>query len=156
MKPRLQTIPGVGRAEILGERRYAMRVWLSANELAARGPHGAGREAAIRTRNVEVPAGRIESDRREFTVRSLGELKTPEEFEDLVVSNRWRPDVRLRDLGRVELGPENERSAIRFNGIPPSAWASCASPRPTSWIVADAIRAAVPAIQAAAAAGGGA
>src|SRR5919199_931832 len=65
-------------------------------------------QQAIRTRNVEVPAGRIESDRREFTVRSLGELKTPEEFSSLVVSNAGGVLVKLKDLGRVELGPEDD------------------------------------------------
>src|SRR6185436_1300355 len=71
VKKRLQTIPGVARAE----RRYSMRVWLSANELASRGLTVQDAMEAIRSRNVEVPAGRIESSRREFTVRSLGELK---------------------------------------------------------------------------------
>ena len=93
VKSRLQTLPGVGQARIFGERRFSMRVWLSAAELAARGLTVQDVQQAIRTRNVEVPAGRIESDRREFTVRSLGELKTPAEFSELVVSNdsggRW-------------------------------------------------------------------
>jgi len=70
VKDRLQSIPGVGRAQIFGERRYSMRVWLDSAELASRGLTVQDVEAAIRARNVEVPAGRIESDRREFTVRS--------------------------------------------------------------------------------------
>ncbi|MGH7671270.1 MAG: efflux RND transporter permease subunit, partial [Gemmatimonadales bacterium] len=76
VKARLQSLPGVGQARIFGERRYSMRVWLSANELSARGLTVQDVEQAIRSSNVEVPAGRIESQRREFTVRSLGELKT--------------------------------------------------------------------------------
>ena len=87
VKSRLQTLPGVGQARIFGERRFSMRVWLSAAELSARGLTVQDVQQAIRSRNVEVPAGRIESERREFTVRSLGELKTPQEFSDLVVSN---------------------------------------------------------------------
>jgi multidrug efflux pump len=74
VKTRLQSLPGVGRAQVYGERRYSMRVWLSAAELSARGLTVQDVETAIRTRNVEVPAGRIESERREFSVRSLGEL----------------------------------------------------------------------------------
>ena len=116
MKSRLQTLPGVGQARIFGERRFSMRVWLSASELAARGLTVQDVQQAIRSRNVEVPAGRIESERREFTVRSLGELKTPEEFGDLVVSNEGGVLVKLKDLGRVELGPEDERSTLRFKG----------------------------------------
>ena len=85
VKNRLQSAPGVGNIIIGGERRYSMRVWLSAPQLAARGLTVQDVEEAIRSRNVEIPAGRIESNRREFTVRSLGELKTPEEFSELVV-----------------------------------------------------------------------
>jgi multidrug efflux pump len=74
IKPRMQTIPGVSGAPIFGERRFAMRVWLSPSELAARGLTAQDVESAIRTRSVEIPAGRIESDRREFSVRYLGEM----------------------------------------------------------------------------------
>jgi multidrug efflux pump len=116
VKSRLQTLPGVGQARIFGERRFSMRVWLSASELSARGLTVQDVQQAIRSRNVEVPAGRIESDRREFTVRSLGELKTPDEFAELVVSNTNGVLVKLKDLGRVELGAEDERSALRFKG----------------------------------------
>src|SRR5262249_5554076 len=118
VKSRLQTLPGVGQARIFGERRFSMRVWLSAAELSARGVTGQEVEEAIRSRNVEIPAGRIESERREFTVRSLGELKTPEEFSNLVVSNNGGVLVKLKDLARVELGAEDERSALRFNSTP--------------------------------------
>ena len=68
VKTRLQSVPGVGRIFIGGERRYSMRVWLNASELAARSLTVQDVEEAIRSRNVEIPAGRIESDRREFTV----------------------------------------------------------------------------------------
>ncbi len=101
VKSRLQTLPGVGQARIFGERRFSMRVWLSASELSARGLTVQDVQQAIRSRNVEVPAGRIESERREFTVRSLGELKTPEEFGNLVVSNTGGNLVKLKELGRV-------------------------------------------------------
>ncbi len=116
VKTQLQSLPGVGRIQIFGERRYSMRVWLRSSELAARGITVQDVENAIRTRNVEVPAGRIESARREFTVRSLGELKTADEFADMVVSARGGQVVRLRDVARVELGSENLRSSLRYNG----------------------------------------
>ena len=77
VKSRLQTLPGVGQARIFGERRFSMRVWLSASELAARGLTVQDVQQAIRSRNVEVPAGRIESERREFTVRSPGRAQDP-------------------------------------------------------------------------------
>jgi multidrug efflux pump len=148
VKSRLQTLPGVGQARIFGERRFSMRVWLSASELAARGLTVQDVEAAIRSRNVEVPAGRIESARREFTVRSLGELKTPEEFGDLVVSNEGSVLIKLKDLGQVELAPEDERSTLRFKGTPAVAIGIIRQSKANILAVADAIHEELPRIQA--------
>jgi multidrug efflux pump len=147
VKSRLQTLPGVGQARIFGERRFSMRVWLDPSELAARGLTVQDVQAAIRSRNVEVPAGRIESDRREFTVRSLGELKTPQEFGELVVNNTGGVLVKLKDLGRVELGPEDERSALRYNGTSAVAVGVVRQSKSNIIQVADAIRAELPRIQ---------
>ena len=148
VKTRLQTLPGVGQALIFGERRYSMRVWLSASALSSRGLTVADVENAIRTRNVEIPSGRIESSQREFTVRSLGELKTPEEFADLVVDNRSGQMVRLRDLGTVELGASDERSALRYDGTPAVAIGVVRQSKANLINVADAIYQALPQIQA--------
>jgi multidrug efflux pump len=148
VKTRLQSLPGVGRAQVYGERRYSMRVWLSAAELSARGLTVQDVETAIRTRNVEVPAGRIESERREFSVRSLGELKTPEEFGALTVSSRGGQLVKLADLGRVELGPESDRSALRYNGERALGIGVVRQSKANLVDVADAIRAELPAIRA--------
>ncbi len=116
IKPRLQTIPGVSGAPIFGERRFSMRVWLSPRELSARRLTAQDIESAIRTRSVEIPAGRIESERREFAVRYLGEMKTAEEFGDLTVQSSENQQVKLRDVARVEVGPEDERSVTRYSG----------------------------------------
>ncbi|MFN2399554.1 MAG: efflux RND transporter permease subunit [Gemmatimonadaceae bacterium] len=148
VKTRLQSLPGVGRAQIFGERRFSMRVWLSASELAARGLTVQDVESAIRSRNIEVPAGRIESDRREFTVRSLGELKNPEEFGELTVSSRDGQLVKLRDLGSVELGAEDDRSVLRYKGTPAVAIGVIRQSKSNLVQVADAIRGELPAIQA--------
>jgi multidrug efflux pump len=147
VKSRLQTLPGVGQARIFGERRFSMRVWLSAAELSARGLTVQDVQQAIRSRNVEVPAGRIESERREFTVRSLGELKTPEQFADLVVSSTGGVLVKLRDLGRVELGAEDDRSLLRFNGTSAVAIGVVRQSKANIIQVADAIRNELPKIQ---------
>jgi multidrug efflux pump len=147
VKSRLQTLPGVGQARIFGERRFSMRVWLSASELSARGLTVQDVQQAIRSRNVEVPAGRIESDRREFTVRSLGELKTPDEFSELVVSNTNGVLVKLRDLARVELGAEDERSELRFKGTSSVAIGVVRQSKSNIIQVADAIRHELPRIQ---------
>src|SRR5437867_3152933 len=109
VKSRLQSLPGVGQARIFGERRFSMRVWLSPSERSARGLTVQDVQQAIRTRHVGVRAGRIELERREFTVRSLGELKTPEEFGNLVVSNTTGSLLKLKDLCRAGLVAGDER-----------------------------------------------
>jgi multidrug efflux pump len=147
VKPRLQTINGVSGAPIYGERRFSMRVWLSPSELAARGLTFQDVENAIRTRSVEVPAGRIESSRREFSVRYLGEMRTPEEFADLTVSNDSTHLVKLGDVARVEPGPENDRSVTRYSRQPSIFIGVVRQSKGNVLDVAKAVHDALPAIQ---------
>ncbi|MBK8003732.1 MAG: efflux RND transporter permease subunit [Gemmatimonadetes bacterium] len=147
VKKRLQSLPGVGSAFIAGERRYAMRLWLSSQALTAHGLTVQDVEAAVASRNVEVPAGRIESAKREFSVRSLGELKTPEEFGELTVSSASGSLVKLKDLGRVELGAEDERSSIRFDGRNALGVGIVRQSKANLLNVADAVTAELPALQ---------
>jgi multidrug efflux pump len=147
VKSRLQSLSGVGSAQIFGERRFSMRVWLSATELAAHGVTVQDVERAIQSRSVEVPAGRIESERREFSVRSLGELKTPEEFNNLTVTNTNSQSIRLADLGGVVVGAQDERSALRYNGSPAVAIGVVRQSKANLIQVAEEIKAALPAIQ---------
>ncbi len=148
VKTPLQTVPGVGRIDIRGERRYAMRIWLKASELAARGLSTADVMAAIQSRNVEIPAGRIESQQREFSVRSMGELKTPLEFSNLVVANMNGQLVKLGDVARIELGPEDDRSRFRFNGQPAVGVAIVRQSKSNLVELSDGVRAMVPEIEA--------
>ncbi len=148
LKPQLQTIPGVARAEIRGERRYAMRIWPSASSLAAHGLTVQDLTSSIQARNIEIPAGRIESERREFSVRSLGQLRTPQEFADIVVSSQGGQLVKLGDVARVEIGPEDDRSIFRFNGRPAVGLSLVRQSKANLVEVADAVRAAMPDLQA--------
>src|SRR5688572_3686806 len=147
VKARLQSLPGVGSAQVFGERRYAMRVWPQTQALSARGLTVQDIEGAIVSRNVEIPAGRIESTRREFSVRSLGELKTPQEFGELVVSSQGTQLIKLKDVARVELGPEDDRSIFRWNGTPSVAIGVVRQSKANLLDVARNIREALPAIQ---------
>ncbi len=144
VKTPLQTVAGIGRVDIRGERRYAMRIWLKAPEMASRGLTTSEVISAIRSRNVEIPAGRIESNQREFTVRSLGELKTPEEFASLAVANLDGQVVRLGDVARVELGPEDDRSRFRFNRQQAIGVSLTRQSKANLVEVADAVHALVP------------
>ncbi|MGH7468200.1 MAG: efflux RND transporter permease subunit [Longimicrobiales bacterium] len=153
VKPRLQTIAGVSGAPIFGERRFAMRVWLSPRELAARGMTAQDVENAIRTRSVEIPAGRIESQRREFSVRYLGEMKTPGEFAELTVPSRGGPLVKLGDVARVEPGPEDERSVVRYSATDAVFIGVLRQSKSNVIEVAEAVHNELPAVQAALPAG---
>src|SRR5216117_2961460 len=147
VKARLQSLPGVGSAAIFGERRYSMRVWVEPRALSARGLTVQDVENAIVSRSVEIPAGRIESTRREFSVRSLGELKTPQEFGEMVVASQGSQLIKLKDVARVELGPEDDRSIFRYNGSPAVAIGVVRQSKANLLDVARNIREALPSIQ---------
>ncbi|UCV09225.1 efflux RND transporter permease subunit [Dechloromonas denitrificans] len=116
VKPKLQTLPGAADVRIFGDRRFAMRIWLDRQRLAAYQLTPADVEDALRKQNVEVPAGRIESREREFSVVANSDLKTPEEFGAVIVKTANGYPVRISDLGRVEIGPAAERTSVRFKG----------------------------------------
>ena len=101
-----------------GERRYAMRVWLDPLKMAAFKLTTQDVENAVRSENAEIPGGRIEGDQREFSVRTQGDLSTPEEFGSIIVSQKGTDVVRLRDVADVEVGAEDDRTLARYNGIP--------------------------------------
>jgi multidrug efflux pump len=116
VKDRLQTLPGVAEVRIFGERRYAMRLWLDPARLAALDMTTQEVEDALRRQNVEIPAGRIESADREFTVLAETDLRTPEQFDDLILRDAGGYLVRLADVGKAELGAADERRRVRFKG----------------------------------------
>ena len=113
---RLQILPGVASVRIFGERRYSMRLWLDPDRLAALDLTPLSVEEALRSQNVEIPAGRIESVNREFSVLSKTGLSTPAEFADLVLRRQGDHLVRLSDVGYAEVGPQDTRRVVRFNG----------------------------------------
>ena len=113
---RLKTLSGVASVIIGGERRYAMRVWLDRERLAAYALTPQDVEDALRRQNIEVPSGRIESSQREFTVLSESDLRTPEQFNRLIIREVKGYPVRLRDVGRAEIGAADDRNILRVNG----------------------------------------
>jgi multidrug efflux pump len=115
---RLKTLPGVASVIIGGNRRYAMRIWLDRDRLAAYGLTPQDVEGALRRQNVEIPAGRIESSQREFTVLAEADFRTAEQFNRMIVTQASGYPVRLRDVGTARLGALDERSIIRVNGNP--------------------------------------
>lgn len=112
---RLQTVPGVSAVELRGP-RFAMRLWVDADRLAAQSLTVADVEAALRAQNVDVPSGRLESRTREFPVRLDGRLTEVADFENLVLATRDGYQIKFRDIGRVELGSDDYRRDNRFSG----------------------------------------
>src|SRR5687768_16955673 len=115
---RLQTIPGVSGTQIWGEKRYAMRIWIDPAKLVSHNITASDVQAALLRENVELPSGKISGNATELTVRTFGRLNTEEEFNNIVIKNVDGADVRIRDVGEAVLGPENEETVLKGNGIP--------------------------------------
>ncbi|WP_439114343.1 efflux RND transporter permease subunit [Hydrogenophaga sp.] len=115
-KPVLQTAPGAADVRVYGERKYAMRIWIDPDRLAAYRLTVQDVEDALRRSNLEVPAGRIESTLREFNVTAATDLQTPAQFRDVAIRNINGQTIRLGDVARVLQGPQDERTSVRLNG----------------------------------------
>ncbi len=116
MKERIQTIPGVSRIFIWGEKRYAIRIKMDPGKLSAYGLTPLDVRDALQRQNLELPSGKIEGYRTELTIRTQGRLYTPEEFADIVLLEQRGSVVLLRDVATVNLEPQNTRSMLRGNG----------------------------------------
>ncbi len=118
IKEQLQRINGVGDVTTGGLRLRQVRVWLDPDKLNAYNIAANDVLSALQRQNIELPAGRIESRTKEYTVKVKGEFPNVPDFNDLVIAFHGGAPVRLRDIGRVEDGMEEQRSIVRFNGIP--------------------------------------
>ena len=147
VKDRLSSLPGVSNVIIGGERRYAMRIWLDKDRLAARQLTVQDVEAALRAQNVDIPSGRIESSRREFSVRTRGDLSTPQEFNALILGYFDGYPIRLQDVGLAELGAEDERNAVRVNGRTAVGLGVVKQSKANTLAVADAVKAELPGVR---------
>ncbi|WP_044874196.1 efflux RND transporter permease subunit [Pseudomonas sp. LFM046] len=147
VRDRLQTIPGVSEVQIRGARRFAMRIWLDPEKLAAHDLTVQDVEDALRRQNVEIPAGRIESVQREFSVLSETDLRTPEEFNDLILNDQRGYLLRLADVGHAEIGAADERSIVRFNGRAAVALGLVKQATANPLEISDGLNAALPEIR---------
>jgi multidrug efflux pump len=147
VKPRLQTVPGVADVQIGGERRYSMRIWLDPDRLASFRITVQDVEDALRRQNLEVPAGRIESEQREFSVTTRTDLNTREQFEQIALRQVAGHTVRLRDVARVQEAAQNDRSRVRLNGVPAISTGVIRNATANPLEVADGVRAVMPLIQ---------
>ncbi len=134
---RLQTIPGVSGIQIWGEKRYAMRIWIDPAKLAAYNITANDVQAALLRENVELPSGKIYGAATELTVKTFGRLNTEEEFNNIIIKNVDGADVRVKHIGEAVLGPENEETILRGDGIPMIALAVVPQPGANYVSIAD-------------------
>lgn len=118
VKEQLQTISDVSGVSIWGEKRYSMRLWLDPVKMAGYGVTPLDVKDAIDRENVELPSGSIEGNTTELTIRTMGLMTTAEQFNNLIVKNDGDRVVRFRDVGRAELGPADQKSYMKMNGVP--------------------------------------
>jgi multidrug efflux pump len=147
VKPRLQTVPGVADVQVGGDRQFAMRIWLDPEKLAAYRVTVQDVEDALRRQNLEVPAGRIESRQREFSVTARTDLNTVAQFEEIALRTVNGYTVRLRDVARVAEEAANERSRVRLNGVPSISTGVIRNATANPLEVSAGVRAIMPAIQ---------
>ncbi|MBL7848743.1 MAG: efflux RND transporter permease subunit [Cyclobacteriaceae bacterium] len=115
---RLQTIEGVSSVGIMGEKRYAMRIWLDPSKLSAYNLTALDVQQALNRENVELPSGKISGNATELTVRTFGKLYSEDDFGNVIVKSTEQGNIRVRDVGQAVLGPENEETSLKESGTP--------------------------------------
>jgi len=118
IRPQLESIKGVGSITLGGYAKREIRIWLDGKKLEAHRLTSNDVARALTTQNIELPGGIVESDRREFTVRNLGELRSVEEFNELIIAYQNGAPIRLKEVGWAEDGTEPIRTIARYNRVP--------------------------------------
>ena len=140
VKEQLQTIPDVSSVMIWGEKRYCMRLWLDPARMAGYGVTPMDVKSALDRENVELPSGSIEGKSVELTIRTMGQMHTTKEFNDLVIKTQNGRVVRLSDIGRAELSARDLKSYMKMNGVPMVGVAIVPQPGANHIEIADAVR----------------
>ena len=118
VKEQLQTIQDVSSVMIWGEKRYCMRLWLDPVKMSGYGITPMDVKNALDRENVELPSGTIEGNTTELEIRTLGQMHTTEEFNNLVIKHDGTKVIRFSDVGQAELSPRDIKSYMKMNGIP--------------------------------------
>lgn len=138
-KERLQTIQGVSQIQVWGDKTYAMRLWINPDRLTAYNLTPLDVQRALQQQNVDLPSGSIEGETIELSVRTLGQLTTPEDFNRLIIKEEDHRIIRFRDIGYAELGPVNMRTVLRRDGVPMVGNAIIPQPGANQVAIADEV-----------------
>ncbi len=117
LQEQLQTIPEVSGVNILGQKRPSMRIWISPDKMNAYHIAFSDIRTALEKENVEIPSGKLYGTKTEMTIRALGKLVTEDDFNNLILVENGTGIIRLKDIAKVEIGPENEEFSWRLNGV---------------------------------------
>ena len=118
IQPRFETVDNVANVRIWGSKRYAMRIWMEPDRMAAQGITTQDIKLALDRENIELPSGKLQGNNTELTVKTMGRFSTEEDFNDLIIKTEGPKIIRLKDVGYAILGPEKEEGILRINGIP--------------------------------------
>lgn len=118
LQEKLQTIPEVSAVNIIGQKRPSMRIWNNPDKMNAYNVSFADIRNALNKENVEIPSGKIYGNNTELTIKALGRLTTEKDFNELIIREDAGGIVRLKDVAKVEIGPENDEYSWRLNGVP--------------------------------------
>ena len=117
LQQQLQTIDQVSSVNVFGDKSYSMRIWLNQDKMNAYGVAYNDISTAMTNENVELPPGKIYGNNTEMTIKTLGRLTTEKDFRDVILREDSTGIVRLSDVARVELGPQNEEQSWKYNGV---------------------------------------
>ena len=139
VKEQLQTIPEVSSVMIWGEKRYCMRLWLDPVKMSGYIITPMDVKNALDRENVELPSGSIEGNTTELSIRTMGQMHTTEEFNNLVIKEQGGRIIRFSDIGRAELAPRDIKSYMKMNGVPMVGVAVVPQPGANHINIADAV-----------------
>ena len=139
VKEQLQTIPEVSSVMIWGEKRYCMRLWLDPVKMSGYSITPMDVKNALDRENVELPSGSIEGNTTELSIRTMGQMHTTEEFNNLVIKEQGGRIIRFSDIGRAELAPRDIKSYMKMNGVPMVGVAVVPQPGANHINIADAV-----------------
>jgi len=140
IKRLIEPISGVGKVDIIGGRQREIEIWVDPDKMRAYNVSAPEVASAVKTQNMELPGGRVESGPKEMTVRTMGRIPDPQQFNNLVVANRGVYSVKLSDIGYAEDGAEEQRTEARLNGQPAVTLVISKQSGQNTVAVADAIK----------------
>ncbi|MBS1664372.1 MAG: efflux RND transporter permease subunit, partial [Bacteroidetes bacterium] len=137
LQQQLQTIDQVSSVNVFGDKSYAMRIWLDKDKMNAYGIAFNDVSSSLRSENVELPPGKIYGNNTEMTIKTLGRLTTEKDFRDVILREDSSGIIRLSDVARVELGPQNEEQSWKYNGVNAVGLAIIPQPGANNVAIAD-------------------